>query len=1662
MRKLLFTLMMLVPIGMWAQTDYGITVGGEAVTSENASNITGNNIEAYSAGEPYSVSYDVTSNTLTLDNARITSDGITSDGNLNVVLNSSVVSRGINCGGDLSISTIGTSIVFYPVKSTKGGGATLTLQHGSDADAKLTLNYQSSPTGFNAVVYDGMYLSPNAQDNPRDVKFIPSRQCYGDNQGNDASTIVFTNAKTYELWLGATKVTESNKTNILGTDEPTATFDPDENLLTLNGMTLIGTDIYSDGIISRLPNLTISVNGNNIITCSDSCSVIRADMEGEQTLTIQKGSDGSSLTFDGNPAIRDFNTLTVTGLSWNESYTYKYDNTLPNYGAGYRLMKADAQEAGKNYATGFKPALYDENVEIYDLWVAGVQVTSANADNIQGKYINGEVSFDATKNILTMKRTTINLNNVYMGIPVASGIAALTVNLVDENTVTPNYNAQYFAKYTGEATDPTLTFTTEGYMDDGIYWLGELWIKGGYDLTADGYSITNTFEELQEPYVDPTSANSLTTGWKYAVDPGGEGNRYWKLEAFDLWIGDGRVISSNIRGGKTNVPYYNPITDRLVCTENCEYPIKSSMSALTVEIDGECTIAPTSSSAAISFQEKGEVTTGSLTFVKADGVESASITLTANGENNSAEPYKAIEGFSADKINLGEGLYLKSHATMAEALEATSVTIGDPTKYDLTVGGVQVTSANADDVLGDGTVSFTQVIGQTQEIINILTLTGATLTQPVKVGLANLTFDIHGTNTITTDETCIQNTATTVVPSLTFKSTSDEVGNLIMTNNNENGGISEIGEGNISISKELAVLLTVYGTDDYTSRLYYITDGSTTVAKIVPSYGVSIDKDASGKTDIYAGNAADVFGDGTVSFDKATSTLTLKGADRGALSTSLAELTIELVGDNTLTEGNYPVLRSSYGDAVTIEIKSTAEVKGSLTMNMSNTEAGNFCDDNVTLNITPPLSVIAGSLTGNHENDNTVVIGVSYGITINTATAGIAITNMNRTNVLNDPKDAETVQFDGIKTLILNNANLSSIQLTADNIGAKTGLTIYLKGVNAIANGTNNGVIYGGDRMPLTFATGDGSTTALQPGTLTCSVADPDATADALFGEKLAITYNNNLTATSENYTATITAAMIPLVTEEQKEQINEGEGKGLGEEIKDYIDQNLSGLSDAEVTGAFGQGIIINKILYVLPDDNDGYLIMGDDNVLCLNSQMSDGTVEEVAQKLYDGDIIPGSEDFKNSFHGLCFLLPAGEGEIVLDVNTGTTGELHVMVGIDEPVTITGKTEFETVTIPYLVDADTYVLIYSTANVVDASRVFDSHRAPGKKMMNTTTLKKVGVSARSVCSAPEPPVSPKMLTKSDMVAPILYGGQYTNFDMVRVEDTDVASIADDAFEGLTDVTCVDLSATGITGLTIDRDIKPWNYLPYSAFIYLPTGNKVKEGQQNVVIGDVCMNAELLEDNPFEITKDFTAKNIELKRDFKKLEGKKCTIMLPFALDETTAAKLGTFYEMVDGGASDANDGKVHMETVAETIANWPYMFKPADIDFINLDMVKVEAATEAPEYIINGMTFKGCFEKTTIESNGSANYYCFVKDQFVRVIDNSVTVKTFRAYMTADAGAGSFSNTLDIDWGDGTTSIKNMKVGTDNNIYYDLQGRRVLYPQKGVYILNGKKVVIK
>jgi hypothetical protein len=49
----------------------------------------------------------------------------------------------------------------------------------------------------------------------------------------------------------------------------------------------------------------------------------------------------------------------------------------------------------------------------------------------------------------------------------------------------------------------------------------------------------------------------------------------------------------------------------------------------------------------------------------------------------------------------------------------------------------------------------------------------------------------------------------------------------------------------------------------------------------------------------------------------------------------------------------------------------------------------------------------------------------------------------------------------------------------------------------------------------------------------------------------------------------------------------------------------------------------------------------------------------------------------------------------------------------------------------------------------------------------------------------------------------------------------------------------------------------------------------------------------------------------------------------------------------------------------------------------------------------------------------------------------------------------------LDND-GDGTTAIRETKQSRDDGAYYTLQGQRVVNPGKGLYIKDGKKVVIK
>lgn len=628
------------------------------------------------------------------------------------------------------------------------------------------------------------------------------------------------------------------------------------------------------------------------------------------------------------------------------------------------------------------------------------------------------------------------------------------------------------------------------------------------------------------------------------------------------------------------------------------------------------------------------------------------------------------------------------------------------------------------------------------------------------------------------------------------------------------------------------------------------------------------------------------------------------------------------------------------------------------------------------------------------------------------------------------------ITFDGQKTLVLGDGvELSDITIDSQNLLSDEGLVVYLDGAVTIDNSTY--AISSGSQMPITFTTNPDHPGSLTYKERTCTLT----VANSAFNGFKSIAYKNGLVAKLDytpeevnanneglNYddpnfifqTVTVSVPIVaaelePIVNEKQKEATNNGEnGVGLGADIEHL---GTGTVSDPQPLSA-----VVKNIQYEL-SANDGYDLDGTSKVVQLNTQVTPSS---------------GAEPGGGSFKGMVFRLTAGSGSISLTAKTSGEGVLNVQVGKNEPRQFSGLDDYEDCGLDYAVQEATNVYIYNSAPEVAPAT--SRHRAPGKKMPNTIGIKSVSVSARRVASAPPPSMSPKALTK-EMVA----AAKEENH--IAVSDEDVTSIASDAFDGQSDITYVDLSGTSIAGV----EIAAAKYkLGDATVLLLPAGNTTAVDTKNVVIGGVCEDLLLDDSKNFEIPSDFTAVKVAQKREY--TTDKNSTVCLPYALDETQASALGTFYE-----PTAIASGTVTMTSVTKTEANVPYMLKAKGTK-VSAEMVEVKKPTGA--LAGTETRFVGTYSGTTLSHTDTKQYYCFTTDgTFIHVETDDVHVKPFRAYIALDSALG---RSLDIDFGDGTTGIKNLKVGVEDNVYYDLQGRRVLYPKKGIYIQNGKKVIIK
>lgn len=111
------------------------------------------------------------------------------------------------------------------------------------------------------------------------------------------------------------------------------------------------------------------------------------------------------------------------------------------------------------------------------------------------------------------------------------------------------------------------------------------------------------------------------------------------------------------------------------------------------------------------------------------------------------------------------------------------------------------------------------------------------------------------------------------------------------------------------------------------------------------------------------------------------------------------------------------------------------------------------------------------------------------------------------------------------------------------------------------------------------------------------------------------------------------------------------------------------------------------------------------------------------------------------------------------------------------------------------------------------------------------------------------------------------------------------------------------------------------------------------------------------------------------------------------------------------------------------------------------------------------GNLLKGTNPRFNIEETAKADYYILGNGTngvgFYH--PNSTTLKENRAFLRAANVTGQGVNGFRLDFGGQTTAISGVEAATEGSAaVYDLSGRRVVRPAKGIYVKNGKKVYVK
>lgn len=264
--------------------------------------------------------------------------------------------------------------------------------------------------------------------------------------------------------------------------------------------------------------------------------------------------------------------------------------------------------------------------------------------------------------------------------------------------------------------------------------------------------------------------------------------------------------------------------------------------------------------------------------------------------------------------------------------------------------------------------------------------------------------------------------------------------------------------------------------------------------------------------------------------------------------------------------------------------------------------------------------------------------------------------------------------------------------------------------------------------------------------------------------------------------------------------------------------------------------------------------------------------------------------------------------------------------------------------------------------------------------------------------------------------------------------------------------TSVDLSDANFTnaGSEISKILGSFSNSP---IVYLPEGEEVN-GVANVVVGTTASSLSLADGNDWGVTKDFTAAAVSYDRVFKTDANYVQSFVLPFGFTVPTGTTVAEL--------SSVNGDNLVFKPVTATVANKPYLVVTTDKDFINkLTNVQVKATTGADlTTTVDGVSHIGSYTAQNV-----TDVYGYANGKFVKAKTGSV--KPFRTYVKVTGAQGAAPMAFGVNIEGTVTGINNATTAaTAKEAIYNLQGVRVSgdlkHLTKGVYIVNGQKVVVK